>query len=70
MKPVPDDLKKSSDVVEKEVVKKYVYDDLVKKVNAIQTTDTVVNKSPYGTKIGEIEKKILDHDHDKYITTQ
>ena len=24
----------------------------------------------YDTKIGEIKKKILDHNHDKYITTQ
>ena len=24
----------------------------------------------YSTKINEIEKKITDHDHDKYITTQ
>ena len=40
LKPVSGDLKKLSDVVEKEVVKKDVYDELVKKVNAIQTTDT------------------------------
>ena len=31
----------------------------------IQLKKTVCN-----TKISEIEKKILDHDHDKYITTQ
>ena len=44
-----------------------------KKVNAIQTTDTsdLVKKADYNTKIGEIEKKILDHDHsNKYITTK
>ena len=37
---VPVDLKKLSDVVEKEVVKKDRYDELVKKVNAVQTIDT------------------------------
>ena len=45
---------------------------MVKKVNNIKTTDTsnLVKKSDYDTKIGEIEKKILDHNHDKYIATQ
>ena len=27
-------------------------------------------KTDYNTKINEIEKKITDHDHDKYITAQ
>ena len=27
-------------------------------------------KFDYNTKIDEIEKKIIDHDHEKYITTQ
>ena len=56
-----------------EVVKKIVHDELVlKKVNAIQTTDTsnLVKKAGYNTKIAEIEKKILVHDYGKYITTQ
>ena len=39
-KPVPVDLKKLSDVAEKEFVKKTVYDELVEKVDAIQTIDT------------------------------
>ena len=26
-------------------------------------------KTDYNTKINEIEKKITDHDHDKFITT-
>ena len=45
---------------------------MVKKVNVIQTTDTsnLVKKADYDTKIYEIEKKILDRDHNKYITTQ
>ena len=29
----------------------------------------LVEKSNYNTKINEIEKKITDHNHDKYITT-
>ena len=38
----------------------------------MQTTDMsdLVKKGQYNTKIAEIEKKILDHDHDKYATTQ
>ena len=27
-------------------------------------------KSDYNTKVNEIQKKITDHDHDKYNTTQ
>ena len=30
----------------------------------------MLHKNEYDTKIGEIEKKILDHDHGKYITTK
>ena len=37
MKPVPKDVKKLSGVVNKEVVKKDVYDELVNKVNVIDT---------------------------------
>ena len=29
----------------------------------------LVKNSDYNTKVSEIEKKITDHDHDKYITT-
>ena len=37
-----------------------------------KTTDTsdLVKETDYDRKIGEIEKKILDHNHDKYITTR
>ena len=37
------------------------YDELVKKVNAIQTTDTssLVKKTDCNTKVNEIEKKLL-----------
>ena len=40
---------------------KSLYDELVKKFNAIRTTDTgdLVKKAGYNIKIGEIEKKIL-----------
>ena len=41
LKSVPVDLKKVSYVEEKKVDKEYVYDKLYKKVNAIQTTDTI-----------------------------
>ena len=48
-----------------DVVKKTGLDELGKKVNAVQTTDTSNN-----TKNNEIEKGKTDHDHiNKYITT-
>ena len=56
-----------------EVIQKTVYEELIKKVNSIQTTDTnsLVKKADYNTKIAEIEKNILYYDHNnKYITTQ
>ena len=54
-------------------LEKLNFDELVKKVNNIQTTDTsnLVKKTYYNTKINEIEKIITDHDHsNKYITTK
>ena len=30
---------------------------------------SLVNKADYDTKISKIEKKLTDHNHDKYITT-
>ena len=51
-----------------EVSKKTIYDELDKKVNAIHTTD--IKQLLYNTRIFEIENKILDHDHGKFITTQ
>ena len=49
-----------------------MYDALVKKLIAIQTTDTsnLLLKADYNTEIAKIKMKILDHDHSKYITTQ
>ena len=46
--PVPFDLNKLSDVVEKDVVKEAVYDKLVAKVNDIDTSDFVL-KTKYQT---------------------
>ena len=65
------DLSKLSDVVKNDVVKETKYDKLVKKVNAIQTSDTsnLVKRNDYDTKISEVEKKVLDHDHAKYFFT-
>ena len=37
--------------------------------NKIPNVSNLVTKTDYNTKINEIEKKITDHDHDKYITT-
>ena len=64
------DLSKLSYLV-KYVVKKTKYDESVKNVN-INATDPseLVKKADYKTKINEIEKKITDDNHDKYITTQ
>ena len=69
LKALPLDLSKLSNAVRHDVVKKTVYDEFFKKVNAIQAINTsnLVEKSEYNTKIEEIEKKILNHD--KYITT-
>ena len=121
---VPVDLSKLSDVVKNDVVKKSEYDELVAKVNSIDTSDFVlktkyqtdktelekkiphyntqiaeiegkipdisnlvtkaaltavenkipdvsslVKKTNYNTKTTEIENKLADHNHDKYITT-
>ena len=61
-----------SNIVQIDVDTKTEYNELVKKVNAIQTTDAsyLVRKTDYNTKINEIEKKITNHDHDKYISTE
>ena len=67
----PVDLSKLSNVVKNDVVKKTGYDELVKKVNNTDTTDTndLVKKTGYDTNINEIEKRITDHDQDEYINT-
>ena len=37
--------------------------------NKIPDVSSLVKKTYYNTKITEIEKKLTDHDRDKYITT-
>ena len=37
--------------------------------NKIPNVSNLVQKTDYDTKVNEIEKKIVDHKHDKYITT-
>ena len=68
----PDDLSKLRDVIRNKVVKKAVYYELVKNVHSIQTTDTsnLVKRAVYNTKIAKNERKLLDHNHGKYINTQ
>ena len=73
--PVPVDLSKLNDRVKKEVVKKTEYNELVKKVNAIKTTDTrnLLRKTDYDKKISEIQrnkKTPTDYDHSNRYTTQ
>ena len=55
--PVPTDLSKLSDVVKNDVVKKTVYDQLVTKINNIDTSDFVL-KTKYATDKLELENKI------------
>ena len=55
--PIPADLRKLSNVLKNDVVKKTVYDRLVAKVNNI---DTSVLKTKYQTDKPELEKKIPD----------
>ena len=37
--------------------------------NKIPSVSYLVKKTDYDTKVSEIERKITDHNHDKYITT-
>ena len=37
--------------------------------NKIPGVSSLVKKTDYDPKISDIEKKVTDHDHDKYITT-
>ena len=63
MVPIPVDLSKLTAVVKKMLknVIKTEYDELLKKYNAVQTTDTtdLVKKADYNTKIVDIEKNNL-----------
>ena len=57
--PVPVDLSKLSDVVKNDVVKKNVYDELVAKVDSIDTSSFVL-KAKYDTDKSELENKFPD----------
>ena len=57
--PVPVDLSKLSDVVKNNVVKKNVYNNLVTKVNNIDTSGFLL-KAKYDTDKSELENKIPD----------
>ena len=59
MVPVPVDLRKLSDVIKNDVVKKDGYDKLVAKVDNIDTSDFVL-KTNYQIDKTELEKKIPD----------
>ena len=37
--------------------------------NKIPDVSSLVKKTNYDTKISELEKKLTDHNHDKYVTT-
>ena len=37
--------------------------------NNVPDVSNLVKKTDYNTKISELEKKLTDHNHDKYITT-
>ena len=56
---IPDDLRKLSNVVKNDVVKKTVYDKLVAKVDNIDTSDFAL-KTKYNTDKTELEKEIPD----------
>ena len=57
--PIPVDLSKLSDLVKNDVVKKTVYDELVAKINNINTSDFVL-KTKYQTDKAELEREIPD----------
>ena len=67
----PADLKVSDRAIDV-VIKKTKSDQLFERFNTIKTTvnSDFVKNFDYDTKVGKIEREILDHDHDKYIITQ
>ena len=68
---VPVGLSKLTDAVKNDVVKKTEYEELVEKVNAIQTTYTSeLLKNQLLCKNYQIERKFTDNYHVKYIITQ
>ena len=73
--PAPVDLGKIIDVVKNDVVKRNVYNSMTKNIEdktpdiTNLATKNILNVVDYNTKINGMEKKITDHNHDKYITT-
>ena len=69
MATVPTDLSKLTNVVKNKVAKKTVYNELVKNIDNVKTTDTSdpLTKADFNKKFGEMEKKVLDHDHDNNL---
>ena len=61
LKTVPIDLSKLSNVVNNEVVKNSMYDKLIAKLNAIDSSEFVL-KSKYDTDKSDLENKINDAD--------
>ena len=61
MKTVPVDLSKLNNVVKNDVVKKSDYNELVSKMNSINTTGFVL-KTKYDTDKSDLEKRISDTD--------
>ena len=49
---------------------KVIKSDLEKKIPNISSLVKKKKKPDYSTKIGETEKKVADHNHDKYILLQ
>ena len=68
----PVDLRKLNDVVKNQVVENTLNNELVKKAMLFRLLILVIQlkKADYNRKIAKIEKKILDHNHGKYVTTQ
>ena len=83
--PVPLDLSKLSDVVKNVVKKTVYETELENKIpdisnlatkteltaveNKIMNVSNLVDKTDYNTKVTEIENKLNNHNHDKYIDT-
>ena len=73
-KKIPDDLVKKAKLTELEnkipdVSSLATKTALTAVENKIPSVSSLVKKTDYDTKISELEKKLTDHNHDKYITT-
>ena len=71
--PVPVDLSKLSNVVKNRLLTSIsslaTTSALTVVENKIPNVCNLVKKTDYDTEVNEIETKITDHSHDKYITT-